>query len=135
MTTGGSAAEIGRARTRRGDRGIEACSRGGGLRKVLGRHGGEAFAEDVAQEALLRILDSPQSFAGRSRFTTWAMAIAVRVGISELRRKRFQDVSLEQVTGGENLSVDPAVDLPVRRTSTNGVGSSWRRSNGSWSKR
>jgi RNA polymerase sigma factor (sigma-70 family) len=83
-----------------------------GLVHALGpRGGGEAFAEDVAQEALLRILDSLESFAGRSRFTTWAMTIAVRIGISELRRKRFQDVSLEQITAGESLSVDPAQDV------------------------
>jgi RNA polymerase sigma factor (sigma-70 family) len=83
-----------------------------GLVHALGpRGGGEAFAEDVAQEAILRILDSLESFAGRSRFTTWAMTIAVRIGISELRRKRFQDVSLEQITAGESLSVDPAQDV------------------------
>ncbi len=83
-----------------------------GLVHALGPHGGgEAFAEDVAQEALLRILDSLESFAGRSRFTTWAMTIAIRIGISELRRKRFQDVSLEQITAGESLSVDPAQDV------------------------
>ncbi len=83
-----------------------------GLVHALGsRGGGEAFAEDVAQEALLRILASLDSFAGRSRFTTWAMTIAIRIGISELRRKRFQDVSLEQITGGDNLSIDPTVEL------------------------
>ena len=82
-----------------------------GLKQALGRRGGgDAFAEDVAQEALLRILDSLESFAGRSRFTTWAMTIAIRIGISELRRKRFQDVSLQQISGGENLTVDRAVD-------------------------
>ena len=70
-----------------------------GLGRSFSARGGEAFAEDVAQEALLRILDSLDSFAGRSRFTTWAMTIAVRLGISELRRKRFQDVSLQQLTG------------------------------------
>ena len=79
-------------------------------RALAGRGGGEAFAEDVAQEALLRILDSLDSFAGRSRFTTWAMTIAIRIGISELRRKRFQDVSLQQITGGENLNIDPTAD-------------------------
>jgi len=66
----------------------------------------EAFAEDISQDALLRILDSLDSFEGRSRFTTWAMAIAIRTAISELRRKRFQDVSLEQVTNGENQQFD-----------------------------
>jgi RNA polymerase sigma-70 factor (ECF subfamily) len=38
------------------------------------------------------------------------MTIAVRLGISELRRKRFQDVSLQQITGGEHLNIDLMVD-------------------------
>jgi len=79
-------------------------------RALVARGGGEAFAEDVAQDALLRILDSLDSFAGRSRFTTWAMTIAIRIGISELRHKRFQNVSLEEITGGENLNIDTSVD-------------------------
>jgi len=83
-----------------------------GLMRALGsRGGGAAFVDDVIQEALLRILDSLDSFAGRSRFTTWAMTIAIRIGVSELRRKRFRDVSLEQITGGENLCIDAAVEL------------------------
>ena len=82
-----------------------------GLRQALPARGGdEAFVQDTAQEALLRILDSIQSFAGRSRFTTWAMTIAVRIGVTELRRKRFQDVSLERVMAGK-LAVDLATDL------------------------
>ena len=39
------------------------------------------------------------------------MTIAVRIGVTELRRKRFQDVSLEQITAGENLTIDIATDL------------------------
>ncbi len=72
------------------------------------RGGGEAFAEDVVQQALVKILKSLDSFEGRSRFTTWAMTIATRVGISELRRRHFQDVSLDQITGGENLQIELA---------------------------
>lgn len=67
-------------------------------------------AEDVAQEALLKILDSLDSFEGKSRFTTWVMSIATRIGISELRRKHYQDVSLEAVTDGESSSFEMVVD-------------------------
>jgi len=82
-----------------------------GLAKSLGRKGGgQAFAEDIAQDALIKILAKLDQFEGRSKFTTWAMSIAIREGISELRRKRFQDVSLEQVTGGEQLKIELAVD-------------------------
>ena len=74
------------------------------------RGGGEAFAEDVVQEALLKIMESLDSFEGRSRFTTWAMTIATRIGISELRRRHFQNVSLDQITGSDDLKFELAVD-------------------------
>jgi RNA polymerase sigma-70 factor (ECF subfamily) len=58
----------------------------------------QAFLEDVVQQALVHILDHLDQFQGRSRFTNWAMAIAVRLAMSALRRKRWQDVSLESMT-------------------------------------
>ena len=58
----------------------------------------QAFLEDVVQQALGQILDHLDQFRGRSRFTTWAMAITVRLAMSALRRKRWQDVSLESMT-------------------------------------
>lgn len=56
-----------------------------------------AFAEDVAQDTLVRVLAHLESFEGRSRFTTWVLKIAVRVAFTELRRRRWQDVSLDQL--------------------------------------
>jgi RNA polymerase sigma factor (sigma-70 family) len=76
------------------------------LKSFASRGVDNAFAEDIAQDALLRILNSLDSFEGRSRFTTWAMAIAVRTAVSELRRRHFRDVSLEQVIHGENNTLD-----------------------------
>ena len=60
------------------------------------RSGGrfDLYVEDFVQEALLKIMDNLNSFEGRSRFTTWAQKIAGRVALTELRRKRWQDVSL-----------------------------------------
>jgi len=58
----------------------------------------QAFLEDVVQQALVHILGHLEQFQGRSRFTTWAMAIAVRLAMRALRRKRWQDVSLESMT-------------------------------------
>ena len=79
-------------------------------RSLPNRYGQKIHVEDVAQDALIKILDSLESFEGRSRFTTWAMTIATRVGISELRRKRFQDVSLEAITNNDGMKIDIAVD-------------------------
>jgi RNA polymerase sigma-70 factor (ECF subfamily) len=41
------------------------------------------------------VLDRLGDFQGRSQFTTWVHTIAVRVALTELRRKRWENVSLE----------------------------------------
>ena len=63
----------------------------------------EQMAEDFAQEATLRVLKNLNSFRGDSLFTTWATKVAVRVAISELRRARYRDFSLEEVTADGEL--------------------------------
>jgi DNA-directed RNA polymerase specialized sigma24 family protein len=47
-------------------------------RSLLHRYGGKVEFEDIAQVAVLKILASLDSFQHRSRFETWAMAIAIR---------------------------------------------------------
>ncbi|MEX2347459.1 MAG: sigma-70 family RNA polymerase sigma factor [Balneolaceae bacterium] len=68
----------------------------------------DQFVEDITQDSLLKILDNVHSFRGESKFTTWALKIAVREGLSELRRKRYQDISLDDLkaTGGDSGSRD-----------------------------
>jgi RNA polymerase sigma-70 factor (ECF subfamily) len=56
-----------------------------------------AAIEDFAQDALVKILHNLDSFRGESRFTTWAQKIAVRVAFTELRRKQWRDVSLQDL--------------------------------------
>lgn len=69
------------------------------LRRSLGRSFGGKLSDgdldDLTQESLLRIHERLQTFEARSRFTTWAVAIAVNCAYSELRRRRHQHVSLE----------------------------------------
>ncbi len=55
------------------------------------------LVEDFVQDALVKILKNLDTFRGESRFTTWAQKIAVRVGLTELRRQRWKDVSLEDL--------------------------------------
>ena len=57
----------------------------------------EADLEDFGQDALLKIMAGLDSFRGESRFTTWAHKIAVHVAFSELRRRRWRDVSLQDL--------------------------------------
>lgn len=65
-------------------------------------HQAEAMAEDVAQEAMVRILDRLDTFRGESRFTTWAQKVAVRMALTKLRRKRWNNVQLSDFSDGEN---------------------------------
>ena len=62
----------------------------------------DQFVEDIAQDSLLRILKKVDTFKGESGFVAWAMKIAVREGLSELRRKKWKDVSLEDLSRGDN---------------------------------
>ncbi|HUH96642.1 MAG TPA: RNA polymerase sigma factor [Anaerolineales bacterium] len=61
------------------------------------------LVEEVTQETLLRVLDQLDSFEGRSMFTTWVHKIAVRIALTELRRKRWQDSSLDELMDNEEL--------------------------------
>jgi len=69
----------------------------------------EAHLEDFAQESLLRVLDRLDQFQGRSKFTTWAQAIALNLAFTELRRKRWQDVSLDALMADGNRMAEPAM--------------------------
>jgi RNA polymerase sigma-70 factor, ECF subfamily len=70
-----------------------------GLRAALGGYGGgvEANVGDFAQEALIKITGNLDSFRGESRFTTWAHKIAMNVAFTELKRRRWRDVSLQDL--------------------------------------
>ena len=71
-----------------------------GLRAALSSHIRKDLSfviEDFVQDALLKILDNLDSFRGESRFTTWAQKIAIHVAYTELRRRRWQDVSLQEM--------------------------------------
>jgi len=61
------------------------------------------MAEDFVQEGTLRVLDNLDSFRGDSQFTTWATKVAVRIAISELRRSRYRDFSLDALTENGDL--------------------------------
>jgi len=69
-----------------------------GLRYALtGRGVTESDLEDFAQDALLKVLAELAFFRGEARFTTWAQKVAVRVALTELRRRRWRDVSLQDL--------------------------------------
>jgi RNA polymerase sigma-70 factor, ECF subfamily len=72
------------------------------------------MADDMAQDATLRVIENLASFRGDSRFTTWAAKIAVRLAISDLRRARYRDFSLENITADGEF-------VPENATSVSGT--------------
>lgn len=79
------------------------------LRRTLAKGFGRRLApedlEDLAQESVLRVHGKLDSFQGQSRFTTWAATIAVNCTLSELRRRRYQHVSIDEA--GERADWSP----------------------------
>ncbi|HEX2622850.1 MAG TPA: sigma-70 family RNA polymerase sigma factor [Phototrophicaceae bacterium] len=63
----------------------------------------EQMAEDLSQDALMRIMANLTTFRGESLFTTWANRIAVRLAISDLRRARYKDFSLDNLTASGDI--------------------------------
>lgn len=84
----------------------------GRLRRTFrGRTGvDEPLLEDVTQETLIKTLDSLDQFQGRSRFTTWATTISVRVALTELRRRHWKDVSLNVLVDADPRGPSPIAD-------------------------
>ena len=72
--------------------------RRGLCRALAGRAAADdGFMEDMTQEGVLKVLGGLSTFRGDSRFTTWAITVAVRVAFTELRRARWRDVSLDRL--------------------------------------
>lgn len=70
-----------------------------------------SLAEEVAQETILRVTARLDTFEGRSQFTTWVHTIAVRVALTELRRVKWQEVSLDEMIEGKERGDEPR-DIP-----------------------
>ncbi len=68
-----------------------------------------SLIDEVTQETLLRVLDQLDTFEGRSQFTTWVHKIAVRIALTELRRKRWRDASLDELTENEDVPPPPGL--------------------------
>ena len=80
------------------------------LAKGFGRQLQDADLEDLTQECLLRVQQKLDTFAGQSRFTTWAATIAVNTAVSTLRKRKYEHVSIEEAGERADWSADSQVD-------------------------
>jgi RNA polymerase sigma-70 factor (ECF subfamily) len=102
---------------------LRALLRRGLTYALSGRSGvDETIIEDFCQDALIKILDNLHTFRGESQFTTWAQKIAVNTAFTELRRRRWQNVSLNGIVEDKDgdwsphFLTDPAFGPEQRAT-------------------
>ena len=82
-----------------------------------------AEAEDLTQEAFLRVFRKISTFRGQSSFSTWLHRVALNIALMHLRRKCHVETSLDEMTapdpnrgeqgkevGGPDLSLTWLVD-------------------------
>jgi RNA polymerase sigma-70 factor (ECF subfamily) len=75
-----------------------------------------ATAEDLAQEAFLRVFRSRTSYAPGAKFTTWLFRIATNLALNSLRdgRRRQRELSLDGVEEeGERPALEVADGAPA----------------------
>jgi len=91
-----------------------------GLSKSLnGRAGADAgFIEDMTQESLVKVLAKLDLFEERSKFSTWVFSIAIRTAFSELKRKHWNNVSLDALKeeGSDRVRESASSDNPSHET-------------------
>lgn len=66
--------------------------------------------EDFAQNAVIRVLERLDGFRGDSRFTTWATSIAIRLALTQMRKRAWGERSLEDLGLGERSAVEPRTE-------------------------
>ena len=76
----------------------------------------DSLLDDFVQDSLVRILRSLDQFQNRSRFVTWATAIAIRVALTELRKRRWRDVSLEKLVADTGFEPSATETTPDRES-------------------
>ena len=80
---------------------------------VGGSRAGEAMVEDLTQVAQVHVLRQLGRFEGRSRFTTWVYAVAVRAALSELRRAAYRGTA-EPLPAQDDEPASPSAPPPAR---------------------
>lgn len=57
----------------------------------------DPLVNEVTQDTIVKVLEKLDTFEGRSKFTTWVYTIAVRNALTELRKARWRESSLDEI--------------------------------------
>ncbi len=79
--------------------------------RYLTRLVGEAEAEDLAQEVLIKVNDALPNFRGESRLSTWIYRIATNAALDRLRTPSYKRIV-------QNCSANPEAELDDRNALT-----------------
>lgn len=76
--------------------------------------GDRGRAEDLCQEAFLKVVKASATWEERARFTTWLYAIARNLAVDEARRMSFRRAEpLDPADPGERRREEPAAEDPA----------------------
>ncbi len=78
------------------------------VHRFCARTAGPAKADDMAQEAMLRMMRGIRGYDGRARFRTWLFTIARNLCIDEARKQRHRQTESLDQTSKEEWSMDPS---------------------------
>jgi RNA polymerase sigma-70 factor, ECF subfamily len=79
---------------------------------ALGVVGNPADAEDVTQNAVMRLLRSLPTYRAETKFTTWLYRLVTNLAIDHLRRNSKPVTSLDETQeGGYDVFEDPDPDI------------------------
>jgi RNA polymerase sigma-70 factor (ECF subfamily) len=68
-------------------------------------------AEDLTQEAFLRVFRKIQTFRGESAFSTWLHRLVLNVVLMQFRKKKFAGASLDEMTETDEKRAAPSREV------------------------
>lgn len=71
--------------------------------------------DDVLQEMLLAVARAVDGFEGRCSFRHYALRIAVRIGLTERRRRAAEVARISVAPGADEVAGEPSTDTPVSK--------------------
>src|SRR5579863_1624587 len=71
----------------------------------------DSEAEDLTQEAFLLLFRKIHTFRGESKFSTWLHRLTINLALMRLRKKRYQEVSLEETLESDEEDSRPLIEL------------------------
>ncbi|MDR0541498.1 MAG: RNA polymerase sigma factor [Dysgonamonadaceae bacterium] len=77
---------------------------------ILKIAGNREDAEDILQEVFVKVFKSLEQFKGQAEFSTWLYRVAYNTTLSELRKRKFLFVPIDEKLLTENELISESID-------------------------